>query len=45
MTDEEVWASLNNGGGSLWHHVEDAYLASLSQCVEQVLEEQGVLAA
>ncbi|GAB0493249.1 hypothetical protein MMPV_004525 [Pyropia vietnamensis] len=43
VTDEEVWASLNSDGESLWHHVEDVYLASLSQCVEQVLEEQGTL--
>ncbi|KAK1870039.1 hypothetical protein I4F81_012502 [Pyropia yezoensis] len=45
VTDEEVWASLNSGGDSLWHHVEDAYFASIAQCVEQVLEEQGVPAA
>lgn len=42
VTEEEVWASLNSDGESIWHHVEDVYLASLSQCVEQVLDEQGV---
>lgn len=38
---EGVWASLRSGKEVLGHHMEEAYLASLSQCVEQGLEEQG----